>query len=377
MTGPGDNGARSRVSAAMIVRNEETFLPDCLRSIVDEVDEIVVVDTGSVDKTREIAAHYGARIIERPWTNDFSAARNCAIDHATGDWILYIDADERLAVPTPGALRAAIRDPDLVALWMLFRIQVNYTLCRELRLFRRDDRIRFRGVIHETAHPDLESVAQSDGLLIGRTDIRLDHLGYDGDLTAKHHRNLPLLEAAVRVTPERVFLWVDMAQALVGLGRRAEAVRACWRALDAASALPDEKQTCDAAQAWQWLVNLHLDSDPAEAVALARRGLSVNPGHHALQLMLANALFAAGEAASIPDLLDPLSAIDGETFEDPLVAYDKRIFGEWAHDLMGAAYARMGRREEAAAAFGKAAALDPGNLAYRAKAAVFSGVKAG
>lgn len=359
----------------MIVRNEEAFLHDCLRSIVDEVDEIVVVDTGSFDRTREIATQYGARIIDRPWTNDFSAARNCAIDNATGGWILYIDADERLAVPAPGALRAAVRDPDIVAFGMLFQPQVNYTPYRELRLFRRDDRIRFRGVIHETVHPDLERVARSDGLSIGHTDIRLDHLGYEGDLTAKHYRNLPLLEVAVRVTPERVFLWVDMAQALAGLGRRAEAVRACWKALRAASALPDEKQTCDAAQAWQWLVTLYLNSNPARAVALARRGVSAHPEHHALQLMLANALFAAGEAASIPELLEPLIAIDGETFEDPLVAYDKRIFGEWAHDLMGAAYARMGRREDAAEAFGRAAALAPDNLAYRIKSASFSGAK--
>lgn len=356
----------------MIVRNEEAFLDECLRSIVDEVDEIVIVDTGSVDGTQEIAARYDARIIEQPWVNDFSAARNCSIDHATGDWILYIDADERLAVPTPGALRTATSDADVVAFWMRFQPRVNYTPYRELRLFRRDSRIRFRGVIHETVHPDLESVVRSDGLSIGQTDIRLDHVGYEGDLTAKHHRNLPLLEAAVRVTPERVFLWIDMAQALVGLGRRAEAISACWRAIETAAALPDEKQNCDAALAWQWLVTLHLDSNPARAVTLARRGLSAHPEHHALRLKLANALFAAGEAAPILDILNPLIAIDAETFEDPLAAYDKRIFGEWAHDLMGAAYARMGHRDKAAEAFGRAALLAPENLAYRAKAAAFS-----
>lgn len=372
MESSGKNVAPGRVTAAMIVRNEEAFLDDCLRSIVDEVDEIVIVDTGSVDQTREIATRHGARLIERPWTNDFSAARNCALDHATGDWILYIDADERLAVPARGALRAAIGDPGAVAFRVLFQPQVNYTPYREIRLFRRDDRIRFRGVIHETVHPDLESVARSDGLSIGWADLRLNHVGYEGDLTPKHHRNLPLLEAAVRVTPERVFLWIDMAQALAGLGRRPEAVRACWTALRAAAALPDEKQNCDAALAWQWLVTLHLHANPVRAVALARRGLSAHPEHHALRLMLANALFAAGEAAPIPDLLDPLIAIDGETFEDPLVAYDKRIFGEWAHDLMGAACARLGRRADAGEAFRRAAILSPDNLAYRTKAAAFS-----
>lgn len=356
----------------MIVRDEERLLGDCLKSIADEVDEIVIVDTGSVDRTRQVAAAHGARIIERPWTNDFSAARNCALEHATGDWILYIDADERLEVPAPGALRATAAEPGVVAFRLQFQPQGGYTPYRELRLFRRDDRIRFRGVIHETAHPDLEAVAQADGMSFGLSDIRLCHVGYEGDLTAKHHRNLPLLEIAVGVTPERVFLWVDMAQALAGLGRREEAVAACWRAVEAADAYPDEKQAGDVTLAWQWLVAMHMPLAPDEAARLARRGLDAHPHNHALRLMLANALFLAGEAARLPEMLEPLIAIDAETFADALVAYDKRIFGEWALDLLGAAYARMGCRNEAALAFRRANALAPDNLAYRIKAEAFS-----
>ena len=361
-----------RVSAAMIVRNEERLLGDCLKSIADEVDEIVIIDTGSLDRTCQVAAAHGARIIERPWTDDFSAARNCALEHATGDWILYIDADERLEVPAAGALRAAVAEPGVVAFRLQFQPQAGYTPYRELRLFRRDDRIRFRGVIHETVHPDLEAVAQADGLSFGQSDIRLRHVGYEGDLTAKHHRNLPLLEAAVQVTPERVFLWVDMAQALAGLGRLEEAITACWRAVEAAEAYPDEKQAGDVTLAWQCLVALHLPLSPGEAACLARRGLAAHPHNHALRLMLANSLFMTGEAAALPELLAPIIAIDAETFADALVAYDKRIFGEWALDLLGAAYARMGRRNQAARAFRRAAALAPDNLAYRIKATAFS-----
>src|SRR5262245_1489579 len=94
--------AASRISAAMIVRDEEAYLDDCLKSIVDEVDEIVIVDTGSRDRTCDIARRYGARLFDLPWTGDFAAARNHALDRASGDWILYIDADERLAVPIAG-----------------------------------------------------------------------------------------------------------------------------------------------------------------------------------------------------------------------------------------------------------------------------------
>ena len=80
----------------MIVRNEETHLESCLASIVGQVDQIVVVDTGSTDKTLEIAWKYGALIVQRPWSEDFAVARNCALDHANSDWILYIDADSKI-----------------------------------------------------------------------------------------------------------------------------------------------------------------------------------------------------------------------------------------------------------------------------------------
>ncbi|HLJ97346.1 MAG TPA: glycosyltransferase, partial [Gemmataceae bacterium] len=85
-----------RVSLTMIVRNEENTLGDCLRSVADLVDEVVVVDTGSTDRTREMAASFGARVIDFAWCDSFAAARNESLRHATGDWAFWLDADERL-----------------------------------------------------------------------------------------------------------------------------------------------------------------------------------------------------------------------------------------------------------------------------------------
>ena len=84
-----------KLSAALIVRDEENHLGACLQSIAKLVDEIVIADTGSRDRTREIAFAHGARVLDYQWHDDFAAARNYAIDQASGDWILYIDADER------------------------------------------------------------------------------------------------------------------------------------------------------------------------------------------------------------------------------------------------------------------------------------------
>ncbi len=85
---------KGTLSICMIVKNEEKFLVKCLRSIRDVVDEIIIVDTGSTDKTTDIAKAFGAKLFDFPWTGDFSAARNHSLAQATGDWIFILDADE-------------------------------------------------------------------------------------------------------------------------------------------------------------------------------------------------------------------------------------------------------------------------------------------
>ena len=84
------------ISACMMVKNEEAFLPRCLESIKDVVDEIIVVDTGSTDRTAEIAKSYGAKVYHHPWENNFSKHRNQSISYATGDWIFILDGDEEV-----------------------------------------------------------------------------------------------------------------------------------------------------------------------------------------------------------------------------------------------------------------------------------------
>ena len=89
---PGER-PRLRISLCMIMRDEEEHLERCLQSVEGVVDEIVIVDTGSVDRSIEIATAHGARIIHEEWRSDFAAPRNTGIDAATGDWILVLDAD--------------------------------------------------------------------------------------------------------------------------------------------------------------------------------------------------------------------------------------------------------------------------------------------
>ena len=92
----------------MIVKNEERFLRNCLESAKGVVDEIVIVDTGSTDGTLAIAREYGAKIIEHAWNDDFSEARNVSLQHATGTWALWLDADEEIAPDSGAHFREAI-----------------------------------------------------------------------------------------------------------------------------------------------------------------------------------------------------------------------------------------------------------------------------
>src|SRR5208282_5293625 len=97
-----------KVSLTMIVRNEEANLPHCLGSVKGLFDEIVVVDTGSGDRTREIAREFGARVFDFVWVDDFAAARNAALAHATGDYAFWLDADDVIDPPQRARLKALL-----------------------------------------------------------------------------------------------------------------------------------------------------------------------------------------------------------------------------------------------------------------------------
>jgi len=94
----------------MIVKNEEEHLANCLNSVKDLVDEIIIVDTGSTDRTKEIAESFGAKMFDFEWCDDFSAARNESLKHATGDWVLVLDADEVLAKEDCEVIRNLIQE---------------------------------------------------------------------------------------------------------------------------------------------------------------------------------------------------------------------------------------------------------------------------
>ena len=151
------------LSATLIVRDEERNLRDCLASVDGVVDEVVVVDTGSTDGSVEIAKELGARVVSHPWRGDFSEARNVGLEVARGEWILYLDADERLRHVDRDAVSGRLRDASETAFRILLHPFAGATPFFEYRLWRADPEIRFRGVIHEQVVDDINRVAARDG----------------------------------------------------------------------------------------------------------------------------------------------------------------------------------------------------------------------
>jgi tetratricopeptide (TPR) repeat protein len=224
------------VSLCLIVRNEAANLPTCLRSVRDLVDEIVIVDTGSRDQTKEVATQLGAHVFEFAWADDFAAARNESLCHAKGRWIFWLDADERLDEENRGRLRmlfAGLGD-DNVAYTMQQRSELEpstYSTATvdQVRLFRNHPEIRWQYRVHEQILP---AVRRASGEL-RRTDIVIEHTGFQDPAVQgpKVERNLRLLLLENAERPDDPFVLFNIASVYLGRNQVAEAIPLLQRSL--------------------------------------------------------------------------------------------------------------------------------------------------
>lgn len=184
------------ISLCMIVKNEEQHLEQCLNSVKNCVDEIIIVDTGSTDRTIEIAKKFDAKIFEYKWNNDFSAARNFGLEKATNELILYLDADEKLTSDSQKELND-LKKRILTKAYNCKIININNHTNRPSvmnypRIFPNLNSIRFEGKIHEQIIFSLNK----NHIEIQQSDIEIIHSGYDlseDDLKKKALRNLDIL----------------------------------------------------------------------------------------------------------------------------------------------------------------------------------------
>ena len=202
-----------KISLCMIVKNEEINLARCLNSIAGAVDEIIVVDTGSTDQTTQVAQSAGAIVISHVWQDDFSAARNASLEVATGDWILFLDADEALDPGTGQALRQVIEEENegyFIKIINLIGADGSIESSPDLvfRMFRNNPNYRFRGAIHEqVVDVILEKNNQAKFQIAEQVVIR--HYGYLNQQILekdKKNRNLTIIQKEVENAPDNHIL---------------------------------------------------------------------------------------------------------------------------------------------------------------------------
>ena len=363
---PDAMSATPLLSAAIIVKDEADFLQTCLTSIADVCDEIVVVDTGSTDASVEVAASFGAVQDLRPWDGDFAAARNRALELATGRWILYIDADEQLDAGAAHDIRRELDGAhDAVAFRVWFRARPIWSPYREYRVWRHRPDIRFHGRIHETMVPDIRRIEADEDLVVrDSAHIRIKHHGYEGDQSAKHRRNLPLLEQRVRELPDRCYLWNHLGNIREALGD-VEGARQAWSTgieLVRANGLVDRTDVlCYAGY------SLSLVAEGRDVAGLVDEMQTVCPWYRTIDWIAAKNHVAQGRPErAIPHLLRLV-----ETGPDPMddsLAYNNAMFTSWAWTLLAECRLATGDTAGAADAMSDAAAADPSDLAARSAA---------
>ena len=222
------------LSVCMIVKNESANLADSLADFRSFADEIVVVDTGSIDNTKEIAARFTSRIFDFEWIDDFSAARNFALSKARKSYQLWLDADDRIAPKMQGHINSLKShfDGKKAFYFVLENCQINSppSFCNQLRCTPLIPGLQFESRIHEQVFPSAVRL----GLQLVTTDIVIRHMGYMDDAMkfAKAKRNLAILKKEVEQGGDHGGLYFFLALTLDPLGDKEEAVRCMKAALE-------------------------------------------------------------------------------------------------------------------------------------------------
>lgn len=221
------------LSLCMIVKNEENMLPQCLDSVRNIVDEIIIVDTGSDDNTINIANQFGAKVIEYTWNDNFADARNESLKHASGKWILYLDADERLHNNSKEIIIDLLNNASNEIGAFICTIEsnhINLTGNKEFhrgaypRIFRNYGypEINFVGRVHEQITPSIFKLNKQ----IAISEIIITHLGYNQSreaMEAKIKRNYAMLIQHVNDEPLNSYAWYQLGQTLAQMSLVKEA----------------------------------------------------------------------------------------------------------------------------------------------------------
>lgn len=228
---------KNEISLCMIVKNEEEYLENCLNSIKDVVDEIIVVDTGSTDKTVEIAKSFGAKVYYFQWNNNFSEARNESLKYATKDWILIMDADDELCQEDKGNFKVLLNQLDENSVYFFQTLSYygnsvdnnNITINLNPRLFKNNRGIYYAGEIHNQLifkHNECNAICNT---------IKIYHYGYLGKRIQskdKRSRNISILNEQIKKNPNSKFAYFNLGCEYSASGDMKKALECYYKAYE-------------------------------------------------------------------------------------------------------------------------------------------------
>lgn len=291
---------KPRLSVCMITKNEEKFLDQCLNSIKGVADEIIIIDTGSNDKTIQIANKHGAQVGFFEWCDDFAAARNISIAQASGDWILVLDADEELSIESVDKIPSLLIQKDI----SLYRVGIQNidtgprSKTYVPRLFRNIAGLQFIGRVHETILPTLELISSDWGLTTPIGDLLLIHHGYTDSIIQsrnKVERNYNLLIRAVEEFPRAPHYRMHLGLELMRMERVDESFAEYNQALNLLNIEKTDRESPEVRETLltQYSTYLFIHKKYIETIDILNSELAKRNGLTPGQLMIRSSAFLA------------------------------------------------------------------------------------
>lgn len=348
----------AKISLCMIVKNEERVLADCLRSATPYFHEVLVLDTGSEDRTKEIATSFGARVSEWTWCNDFSAARTASMQSATGDWIMWLDADDTLPLESGEVIQEAVMNasPDVLG----FVVPVQFveqdgvgTSVDHVKVLRNLPGLAWEGRIHEQILPSLRRRAAELGLphhSIVRLPGRVLHTGYDTSETGqarKRDRDDTLLKLDLAERPDHPFVLFNLGMTEHFHGHHEEAVKWLNRCIEVSPVQESHVRKAYALLIGS-LVRLGLNAEAQQALDEALLHFDADPELHFLY-----GQFLAASGDDIGAITQYDKAIHSDA-SGHFSSFDPSIQGYKALHNKALSLQRLGREEEAAESWKRA-----------------------
>ena len=349
------------LSLSMIVRNEEARLATCLASVKGFADEMVVIDTGSVDATVAVAEQAGARVEQMEWPGDFAPARNHALQYLKGDWVLVLDADEQLRPEVVPSLKALMAQPDVLVINLL-RYEIGAAMApysSVSRLFRRHPSIQWSRPYHSMIDESVQAILTSEPhwRIANCSEPAILHDGYRPELLAgsdKADQLREAMESDLRRHPGDPYASAKLGGLLISEGRATEAIPLLRQGLEGATAQSSER--------YELLLHLGLaltESDPDEAMASYRQALDIPLD---TRITLGARLNLAARLMEQDQLDEAIQLTQTATQRAPEVALG------WYN--LGLMLRKKGEIASALDAYGRSLALDPNNAACHQNHAV-------